>query len=98
MIGIYDTSDSFKQVRVRRLTHLLLCLAQASSQHFNVPTSSVSSLSISPTGSHIAVWDSPLEVSAPLSLDATDTSLTTRVLVQAMHIHSTWRASFYLQS
>jgi len=61
-LGVYDTVDSFKLMRVSR-TVCLYCSKLKTIQHFPLPTSSLSSFSVSPTGNHIAVWEGPLEVS-----------------------------------
>ena len=67
VIGIYDVQDHFKQVRVSVTEYSpLLSVPKHYSQHFDTPTSSLSSFVISPTGGHIAVWESPLEVAYDL--------------------------------
>ena len=62
-LGVYDTAGSYKLVRVCFLPfyhHVLLTIPLQ--KHFPLPTSSLASLALSPTGNHVAVWEGLLEV------------------------------------
>lgn len=67
-LGVYEATDQYKLVRVCCLSSLLSNITLTSRQHFPLPTSSLASISLSPTGNHIAVWEGPLEVSSILAL------------------------------
>lgn len=72
-IGVYDAAEEYKLARVR-LSFLLMFSqplmtsspAYFDQQHYPLPTSYMSSLSLSPTGNHLAIWEGPMEVSPPL--------------------------------
>ena len=69
MLGVYDTVEGYKQARVWINPSLSKPANNGDpSQHFTVPTSSLASLAISPTGKHVAVWDGPLEVIVSITI------------------------------
>ena len=62
---MYDAGDSFRLARVGPSTSLFPLRVVNNNnyvKHFPLPTSSMSSLVISPSGNHIVVWEGPLEV------------------------------------
>ncbi|KAG5340606.1 hypothetical protein C0989_001048 [Termitomyces sp. Mn162] len=61
-LGVYDALDSYKLTRVSELLKDPSAPYDEAAQHFPLPTVSLSSLSLSPTGDHLAVWEGPLEV------------------------------------
>ena len=50
------------------MTVALVFIRRALVQHFPLPTGSLASLSLSPTGNYLAVWEGPLEVRLALTL------------------------------
>lgn len=60
-VGVYDTADSYKLVRVGIFISRPKSFSSFG-QHFPLPTSSLASLALSPTGNHLAIWEGPIEV------------------------------------
>jgi WD repeat-containing protein WRAP73 len=65
-LGVYDALDAYKLARVsfRFFWSLVHMSVDSNIQHVLLPSSSLSSISLSPTGNHLAVWEGPLEVAA----------------------------------
>lgn len=60
MMGVYNCSGGYKLVRV--CINTSSGFISNSMQHFSLPTTSLSSISLSPNGNHVAVWESAGEV------------------------------------